>query len=100
MPALSATSGSTYHGVVLAAHHVRGARAAPDADDADGRAAQAQDDVEALHDDAEQAEERAAGGRVSLQYREAMSALKFCADAGEPAYALEGVAALDGAGIA
>lgn len=60
------TAWCTYDVVVLAAHNVGLAVAASDTDDADGRAVEAQDNVEALHNNSEQTQEQATGARVGL----------------------------------
>ena len=53
--------------VVLAAHSAGRARvAAADTDDGDGRAGQANRDVEVLEDDTEKAQDRGGGGVASL----------------------------------
>ena len=59
-----------YEAVVLAAHDVgRAAIAGTDTDDGDGRAGEADEDVHALDDDAEQAEDRSRA-RVAGLYDE------------------------------
>lgn len=60
----------TYHVVVLAAHSVRVAVVArADTDDGDGRAVQADEDVQVLQDDAEEAKDDTNTRRVGLYTR-------------------------------
>ncbi len=93
------TKSSTYHGVVLAAHDVGIAFAAADANDADRRATKAQEDIDALHDEAEKAQDRGAFGRAGL-WRKTGVRIGVCAAENGVAYARSGGAALDGAGVA
>lgn len=72
------TAWCTYDVVVLAAHNVGLAVAASDTDDADGRAVEAQDNVEALHNNPEQTQEQAAGAGVGLQSQPGLDVSTHC----------------------
>ncbi len=52
----------THIAVVLAAHGLGAAAVAAAADDADGRAVKTPEDIDALHNDPEQAQEKASAG--------------------------------------
>lgn len=56
-----------YDVIVLAAHHVAVAVSASNPDDGEGGAVQTEHDIEALNDDAEEAEQEACCRRASLQ---------------------------------
>ena len=64
-----------YDVVVLAADGISGAAVAgTHTDDGDGRAVEAEEDVDPLHDDAEQSEEKRASRRAGLLRRSTMGA--------------------------
>ena len=91
------TGNATHDIVVLAADSLGGARvASADAHDRDGRAGEADKDVDALDNDAEQAEEASDGGVRGLIVASRQSLQSVAPDI-EHAYTLHAVAALDGA---
>lgn len=64
---MMSTKLNTYNSVVLAAHDVGLAVATADANDADRRAAKPEEDIHTLHNNPEQAQERATGSGVGLE---------------------------------
>ena len=86
----------TYNVVVLAADRLSGASVvAADADGGDGRALDANDGIDALDDDTEQAQERARDG-VSCLRDTVVSTTKHRIEAFESIHLRDAVAALDG----